>query len=54
MGKSVLRERLWRELERREITESKSQSMGRPKIVLTVTSGPKARDRVIGEPEMSV
>jgi hypothetical protein len=33
--------------------ESKSQSMGRQRMVLTVTSGPKAIDNVMGEPEAS-
>lgn len=42
------------ELERREIIASKSQSSGRPKMVLTVTSGPSAKDKWMGEPEMSV
>jgi hypothetical protein len=41
------------ELERREMTTSKSQSIGRPKMVLTVTSEPRANERVMGEPEMS-
>ena len=40
-------------LERREMTESRSQSMGRLKMVLTVTSDPRAKERVIAELEVS-
>ena len=53
IGKSRPSERLCIELERRAITASRSQSIGRPKIVLTVTSGPKAKERVTGEPAVS-
>jgi hypothetical protein len=49
IGKSMERARLCKELVRREMTESRSKSIGRPKIVLTVTSAPKAKERVIGE-----
>ena len=41
-------------MELREITESRAQSIGSPKMVLTVTSDPKPKERVIGEPETSV
>jgi hypothetical protein len=41
-------------LDLREITESRSHSIGSLKMVLTVTSGPKPKERVIGEPETSV
>jgi hypothetical protein len=54
IGNSMLRERLWRELELSEITESRAQSIGSPKMVLTVTSEPKPKERVIGEPDTSV
>jgi hypothetical protein len=54
MGKSFCKDWLRRVLERREITESRSCSMGRPKIVFTVTSGPRAIERIMGEPEVSV
>ena len=53
IGKSRWRVRLCIQLERREITESRSQSMGRPKMVLTVTSEPSAKERVMGEPDVS-
>jgi len=53
IGKSRWRVRLCIQLERREITQSRSQSMGRPKMVLTVTSEPSAKERVMGEPEVS-
>ena len=55
IGKSRLRDRLWRrELELREITESRSHNIGSPKMVLTVTSEPTPKERVIGEPDTSV
>ena len=54
IGNSMLRERLWREFELREITESRSHSIGSPKMVLTVTSEPKPKETVIGEPDTSV
>ena len=54
MGKSRFSARLCMELDRREMMTSKSQSMGRPKMVLTVTSEPRANEMVMGEPEMSV
>ena len=38
----------------REITDSRSHNIGRPKMVLTVTPEPKPKERVIGEPETSV
>jgi hypothetical protein len=41
-------------LERREKTESRSQSIARPKIVLMVASDPRAKDRVMREPFISV
>ena len=53
MGKSRLRDLLCIELERREITASKLQSMGSLKMVLMVTLGPKANKRVMGEPVVS-
>ena len=53
MGKSRFKVRLNIELERREMTTSKSQSIGRPKMVLTVTSEPKAIEMVMGEPDWS-
>jgi hypothetical protein len=28
--------------------------MGKPKVVFTVTSGPRATERIMGEPEVSV
>ena len=40
-------------LERREMTESRLQSIGRSKMVLTVTSDPRAKERVMAEPEVS-
>jgi hypothetical protein len=43
MGKQWLSERLRIELERREMTASKLQSMGSPKMGLTVTLGPIAK-----------
>ena len=54
IGKSRFKARLCMELERREMITSKSQSIGRPKIVLTVTSEPRANEMVIGLPERSV
>ena len=48
IGKSRLRDRLWRELELREITESRSYNIGSPKMVLTVTSEPRPKERVTG------
>ena len=54
IGKSRLRDRLWRELELREITESRSHNIGSPNMVLTVTSEPRPKERVIGEPDTSV
>ena len=48
IGNFMLRERLWRELELSEITESRSHSIGSPNMVLTVTSEPKPKIRVIG------
>jgi hypothetical protein len=45
---------LWRELELKEITESKSHRIGSPKMVLTVTSEPKPKETVIGELDISV
>lgn len=36
-----------------KMTASKSQSIGSPNMVLTVTSGSKAKERVMGEPEVS-
>ena len=54
IGKSRLRDRLWRELELRKITESRSHNIGSPKMVLTVTSEPRPKERVIGEPDTSV
>jgi hypothetical protein len=53
IGKLVPKAREWRELDAKEMTESRSQSMGKPKIVLTVTSGPSAKESVIGAPEAS-
>ena len=50
----MLRERLRRELELREIPESRAQSIGSPEMVLTVTSEHKPKERVIGEPETLV
>jgi hypothetical protein len=51
IGKSMLRERLCKELVRREMTESKSQSMGSPKTVFTVTSEPpRAKEMVMLDP----
>ena len=38
----------------REITESRSHNIGSSKMVLTVTSEPKPKERVIGEPATSV
>ena len=40
-------------LDRKEITESRSQSIGNPKMVLTVTSEPRAKEIVMGDPEVS-
>lgn len=54
IGKSRLRVRLCIEFDRREMIASKSQSIGRPKMVLTVTSGPRANEIVIGAPETSM
>lgn len=54
MEKSQLRDRLCIELDRSEITASKSQSIGSPKMVFTVTSLPRAKESVIGDPVMSV
>jgi hypothetical protein len=53
IGKSVLKAREWRELDVKDMTESRLQSMGRPKIGLTVTSGPSAKESVIGATEVS-
>jgi hypothetical protein len=53
MGKSQARVRLCKELAQREMTESRPHNMGSPKIVLTVTSGPRAKERVTGAPEVS-
>ena len=33
--------------------ESRSQSIGRPKMVLTVTSEPRAKESVMAEPKVS-
>ena len=49
-----LRDRLWRELELRKITESRSYNIGSPKMVLTVTSDTRPKERVIGEPDTLV
>ena len=38
----------------REITESRSHNIGTQKMVLTVASEPKSKERVIGEPETLV
>lgn len=54
IGKSRLRVRLCMELERRDIIESRSQSIGNPKMVLTVTSEPRANEIVMGDPEVSM
>jgi hypothetical protein len=53
IGKLVPEALEWRELDVKEMTESRSQSMGKPKIVLTVMSGPSAKENVIGAPEAS-
>ena len=53
IGKSMSKTRLCMELERREMTASRAQSVGNPKIVFTVTSEPRAKDAVIGEPDVS-
>jgi hypothetical protein len=53
-GKSMERARLCKELVRREMIESRSQSTGRPEIVLTVTSAHKAKERAMGEAEVSM
>ena len=53
IGKSAPKAREWRVLDVKEITESKSHSIGRPKIVLTVTLGPNAKESVMGAPEVS-
>jgi hypothetical protein len=53
IGKSRLRVRLCIELERSEIIELRSQSMGKPKMILMVTSEASAKEIVIGEPEES-
>lgn len=54
IGKSRFKVRLCMEFERSEMTTSKSQSMGRPKMVFTVTSEPKANEIWIGEPVVSI
>ena len=54
MGKVRFKVVLWTELVPSEITQSRAQSIGRPKVVLTVTSRPKANKKVIGLPLMSV
>ena len=41
-------------LELREITESKSHSIGSPKMVLMVILEPKPKETVIGEPDTLV
>jgi hypothetical protein len=51
MGKVRFKVVLRREFEPREIVQSRAQSMGRPKIVLTVTSRPKAKENVIWLPD---
>ena len=53
IGKSVFKAREWRELDVKEMTESRSQSIGKPKMVFTVTPGPSAKESVIGAPEVS-
>ena len=53
IGKSVFRAREWRLLEVKKMTKSRSQSMGRPNMVLTVISGSNAKERVIGAPVVS-
>ena len=54
IGNLMLREQLWRELELREATESRSHNIGSLKMVLTVTSESKPMETVIGEPDTSV
>ena len=53
MWKSTLRARECSVLDVKDMIESKSHSIGNPKIVLTVTSGPSANDSVIGAPLVS-
>jgi hypothetical protein len=54
MGKSWLGERLCIKFERREMTASESQSMGSPTMVLTVRSGSKANETLMGESAVSM
>jgi hypothetical protein len=54
MGKAWLGEPLCIKFERREMTASESQSMGSPTMVLTVRSGSKANETVMGESAVSM
>jgi hypothetical protein len=54
IGISRFKARLCIKLERREISASKLQSIGRPKIVFTVTSEPRAKETATGAPKGSM
>ena len=54
IGKSRAKARLCMELEQRDVTASRSQSIGNPKIALTVMSDPNAKETVTGDPDVSV
>ena len=54
IGKVQSRDLLYSEFDPREISEPKSQSIGNPKMVLHEISGPKAKERVTGDPSCVV